>query len=662
MLAPLSWIKEYVSTKSSPEKIAEKLLLAGTKVEQIKKVGKELVFELEITPNRPDTLSIVGVARELAAVEHSEFKLPDTDLLLPPKVVSSKVDFRVKDRKLCPYYSLVRLSGVKFDKSPTWMKDYLNLAGVRSINNVVDITNFVMLELGQPMHAFDANKIAGQLTLRGALEGEILITLDGQERKLPRGAIVIEDEKQIIDLAGLMGGQNSEIDAKTKDILLICPIYDPQTIRKTSMSTNLRTEASNRFEKKLDPNMHPFALDRAVKLFFELANARIASKITSTPKVEEKLLTFDKNLIPKVIGISLTDTQINEILSSAGFILRSSKVKEDAFEIQIPSFRTDIQIEEDILEEISRLFGYNNLPKTLPKGDLPQTAEVFEKDSEEFVRRFLLRNGFNEVTGYTLISKEDCQEFGYTLENCLKVKNPASSDFEYLRPTLLINAIKAISANPGYEELGFFEIAKTFEKTIDKTTNLPQQPLKLALIYKGSLAQFKGVVNELWKSLDLNVLESAAEKDKIFSQKLTLSLRGSQFGVLGRLDEQLLELNKIEEKDIFALEVNFEFLKIPEESKYTPVPKYPSIKEDISFFIADKTLVGDIIKQLYRLDKLVYKVELADEFRSSKGRSITLSLEFLDLEKTLQSKEVEQVRRKISKLLESKFKASVRKE
>lgn len=661
MLAPLSWIKEYIDTKSTAEKIAEELLLSGTKVEETIKIGQELVFNLEITPNRPDTLSMLGIAREIAAIEQKDFKLPDTELLLPQKPVGSKVNFEVRSKKLCQNYSIVRLTDLKIGNSPTWLKNFLSLANVRSLNNIVDITNFVMLELGQPMHAFDASKIKGKMILRGAKPGEVVTTLDGQDRKLSEGAIIIEDEEKIIDLAGLMGGQNSDIDNKTSDIILLVPVYDPVTIRKTSIYTNLRTEASNRFEKKLDPNLHSFAILRAIKLFSELAEAKTASAVFSTPEVPARKLQFPKSLIANVIGIDLSDETLTDLLSAAGFILRPSKIREDELEIQIPSYRTDIEISEDILEEISRLYGYNKIPKTLPSGEYPQKQELFKKDSESRLRNFLLRNGFTETTGFTLISKKDCLNFGYSQEHCLKVKNPASSDFEFLRPILLINSIKAISANPEETTLSFFEIAKTFSKAKDKDTGLPKQTETLSLITTKSLTEFKGILSELWHFFRLKLDENQDNQSSIFKNKLDLFQNNQKIGTYGEISPEVLKLYDIKNKTALALEVNLDIFQEPEESVYENLPKYPAVKEDVSFFLEDKFLIGEVVSSLKGI-KFVDKVFLSDVFENPQGRSVTLSLSFLNPEQTMQQQEIAQVREKVFKLLETKFEAKIRRD
>lgn len=662
MLAPLSWIKEYVKTNSKPEILAEKLLLSGTKVEEIRKIGQEIVLNLEITPNRPDTLSMLGIAREIASVEKKEISLPETNLLFPQNQPEVKVNFEVKNKKLCPNYSLVRLKNLKIEKSPKWVSEFLTLANVRPLNNVVDITNFVMLELGQPMHAFDANKIKGKLSLRAAKSNEAVQTLDGQMRNLPEGSIIIEDEEKIVDLAGLMGGKNSEVDNKTTEIILLAPVYDPVTIRRTSLITNLRTEASNRFEKKLDPNLHRLALDRAIRLFAELASAKLASKVTSTPAVPSRKINFSMQLIPQVLGIDLKEEDFVELLSSAGFICHNQRLVDNEFEIQIPSYRADIEIEEDILEEVARLYGYNKFPKTLPTGQVPLKPENFSQEPIDEIRKLLLKTGFTETTGFTLIPKKDCLNFGYTEQNCLRVKNPASSDFEFLRPTLLINAVKALAANDNKTNLSFFEMAKTFTKETEKLTGLPKQKEQLSLITTREFIDFKGILDELFSLFAQNLTQSKATTKNIFCNSFEITKQNQKIGTFGQISPQILNFyDRDFSHPVWALEMDLNVFQLPQETTYKSLPKFPIVKEDVSFYLDRKFLIGEVIKTLSQI-KFVAEIFLIDVFETPQDRSVTLSFNFLNPAKTMEPSEIEKVRLEIYRKLEKHFQARIRKD
>lgn len=663
MFIPLTWLKEFVSIKVSNEKLAEKLVLSGTKVENIHKKAGEIVFELEITPNRPDTLSVLGVAREISALLGEELVLPETNLLTPQKAQNGKVAFKVREKHLCPSYSIVRIGSIRIQPSSDWIQKYLTLCGIRPINNVVDITNLVMLELGQPMHAFDANKIVGELILRGSQENEVVETLDGIKRKLPQGSIVIEDQEKLIDLAGLMGGKNSEIDQNTREIVLLVPVYDSVAIRKTSLQTGLRTEASTRFEKKLDPNLHAFANNRAIKLLVEECGATLASNIVSfNYPLKERVIEFRHELVNKVLGIELSREEIFDLLTPLGFRISMSPLRESELTIQIPTFRNDVALEEDIVEEIGRMYGYNNFPKTFPTDSAPIQKELFEVKFEETTKEFLLKVGYSQLTGYSLISESDLTKFGLDVSSCLKVLHPTSSEFVYLRPTLLINLVKAFSINKDYSKNSFFEIAKEFNSKFDSKTKLPEQ--KLAAIFGNdySLGKIKGEVEALIEKLDINYEQTKLESSSIWDFGVKFTSGKIHIAKVGKLKSSLLA--KFEANDpIFFAWLNLEDLgKYLVKNIYTPLPKFPSVYEDISFFLSEKYSISSVIEQLRKVDTLIHTITLGDVYQKNGNNSFTLAFEFLDQSRTLESSEVKKVSKKIEDTLLRKFQAKIRKE
>lgn len=663
MLVPLSWLKEIVKLTEKTETIAERLLLSGTKVEEINKVGKEVVFNLEITPNRPDTLSILGVAREAAALFGKELNYPATETILPLKIKHGAVDFKVSDKKLCPYYSIVKLTNIKLESSPGWIKDYLKLASVRPINNIVDITNFVMLELGQPMHAFDAKKIVGKLVLRGAKEGEAVRTLDSVERKLKKGTIIIEDSEKLIDLAGLMGGENSEIDDKTTEIILMVPIYDPVIIRKTSLYTNLRTEASNRFEKKLDPNMHVFAINRVIKLLTEITGATQETKITSVGyPVKNRMVELDQRLVRDILGINLETRDIINLLSPLEFKIKVSSFKDNVLEVEIPSFRTDVTISEDLLEEIARIYGYNNFPRTLPIGSIPVQAENFATDNENYIRNYLLNCNFSESTGYSLVSEKDLKSLALEAKDALKVLYPTSSDFVFLRPSLFINSLKAISTNKLQKQVSFFEIAKEFHPEIDLKTKLPMQKTSLTLMTTENYSYLKGVIDNLQAKFDLKLSEKIIMNTSYWGRAVEYSEGKEVIAVVGQLSSSVCKNFGISQ-EVNAAWVNYEAVtKLALKNSFVPLPKFPAVIEDISFFINKETLIGAIIRNIKSLDTLISEVEVFDTIIREGKKSVSVRINYLSNTRTLTNSEVSKVRKKIESSLERKFGAEIRRE
>ena len=391
MLAPISWLKEYVDFEVSIEKLADDLLFSGTKVEKVLTKEGEKIFELEITPNRADCLGLIGIAREIAVLYNLELNIPKHFGETRVERRNKSINFQIKDKILCPYYTIGVIDNLRVGDSPEWLKKRLSQVGIRSLNNIVDITNYVMIETGQPMHAFDYHKIKGGMILRGAKNEEKVKTRDGVERRLNKGAIIIEDSEKLIDLAGLMGGKDSEVDKNTETIFLHVPLYNRTAIRKTSNFVNLRSEASNRFEKELDPNAHRYAFERALHLLKIEASGIMASEIKSVNyPVKSDTFEIRPSKINAILGIWLKDDEMMNILVRLGFeVYPSPSLDDKKFEIRSPTWRPDVKIEEDIAEEIGRIYGYNNLPKTLPTGVYPTHGDSFKKDWRVIIRENL---------------------------------------------------------------------------------------------------------------------------------------------------------------------------------------------------------------------------------------------------------------------------------
>jgi phenylalanyl-tRNA synthetase beta chain len=556
----------------------------------------------------------------------------------------------------------VKLSSVSVKQSSSWMKKNLELSGIRPINNVVDITNFVMLETGQPMHAFDANKIVGEMTLRKSKKGESITTLDGVRRELPEESIVIEDEKKIIDFAGLMGGESSQIDSSTTEIVLLVPVYESVAIRKASLKTGLRTEASNRFEKKLDPEIHLFTLNRAVKLFLEEAGAIVSSKITTqTRERKENQILVDESIVSNLLGINLSREEIFDLLTPLGFRLSNSPIKENEILISVPSFRTDITIPEDIIEEIARMYGYNKFPKTLPTGVIPIQNELFKPKYEQLIRDELLNLGYSELTGYSLVSEKDLALVGKSSQHTLKVLFPTSTDFAFLRPSLLINLAKAFEVNKNYPENSFFEIGKEFDIEIDKTTKLPSQKVAGVFANNFSLAKVKGDLETMLKKLDLDLLQEPLQNDNLWEFGAKFLDKNTVVATVGRLSTKIT--NKLVIGDIFAAWLNIEKLNDYDiKNNYSPLPKYPSVHEDISFFLTKKHTIYSIIKALEGVDSLITKVSLKDAYERGGKVSFTLSIEFLDKEGTLETGKIRKLHQKVEHTLIRRFQVEIRKD
>lgn len=658
MKLPLSWIKEYVEIKESPEKLSEDLQFSGTKVESVEKRGDEVIFDFEITPNRPDCLGVIGIAREVTAIYKRVLTLPPVFSTTQIPKESPNVELTLANIRLCPSYSLGIVGSVDVDQSPKWMKERLEDSGIRSLNNIVDITNYVMLETGQPMHAFDSNKIKGGMNLRSSKKGERLVTLDGIERKLPEGSIIIEDREKLIDLAGLMGGEPSEIDKSTENIILHVPVYNPLLIRRTSQALGLRTEASGRFEKLLDPAAHRFAFERAVELIRILAGGKLVSSIKSVGyPTKERFVNFETSLVPKILGIDLSEEHIKETLGRLEFTTHTSSNWSNRFiKVGVPSFRTDIHQGIDLTEEVGRMYGYNNFPKTLPKGRLPQQFHS-NTTFENKLKQTLTSLGLSEIYGNPLTSGQNLGNIGIRTENCLRVQNRLAIDYEYLRPSLLVSLFAAVAQNQEINHtFSLFELGTVFEKKRDKK-GLPYQPKKLGAIFAGyNFPHVRGILETVFQKNKLsNVKFVRMENTPPFGNPtIDISIGNKQIGIIGNIASDYLTNTNID-ISLLAFELNVEALSAnSKQISFVPTLKLPTVKENISLFVPDNVSFEKINKAVKRgAGTNLYSIDILEDTLIKQKRALLLGVEYFDPKKTLDKKEITIIRSRVLTQLEN---------
>lgn len=664
-----NFIEDYVKIVSKPEDLATKLTLSGTKVEKIEKTKDDLIFEFELTPNRGDCFGVIGIAREISALTGEDLKELDTSLpYLEPETETEKLILEIKDPELCSHYALGVFHNVSLGESPRFIQDRLSKSGIRPINNIVDVTNYVMLETGIPSHAFDYDRvIGGHMTLRGSKSGEIVTTLDGVKRNLPAGAIIIEDREKLIDLAGLMGGENSAINPKTAKVALLVPIYNPVSIRRASIATGLRTEASNRFEKNLDPLAVKDTFYRIGKLLFETSGAKLGSppQITHLKEIELKTIEITLSEIEDYLGITVLGEDLVSILTPLGFLVKHlAQEATDRFSITAPSYRNDIFLKVDIIEEIARIYGYNNFPKTLPSGELPTHSDSFTPDWERVVKEKLASLGLNEVMGYTLLSEDSIKKAGFEPEKTLKIINPNSLDFVYLRPSLLPGNLLALERNlADFKEVRLFEIGKVFSNS---EKSLPNQDRQLSIISNQGFGFLKGVVEILTKNLNLDIKFSKKDFDLFTPGECGEILLGKEsIGQIGSLNKEILAKFNID-RPVDAATIDFEKLvKLGSlEKVYTALPKFPEIKEDLSIVVDTDVETQAITDLIGKTGKPLLKETIPfDQYTDSKlganKKSITFSLSFA-ADKTLTNEEVAKVREKIIKELKKTLNAEIR--
>lgn len=655
-----NWLKKVLKTNATVEDIAKFVSLCGPAVERIHKVNGDQLMNVEITSNRPDAFSVYGFAREAFAIL-PRFKknasLIEPEGLKTSLVRDSQKNLRLKvllqNKKLCSRFTAIILEDVQIKQSPKEIKDFLENSQIRSLNNVIDITNLIMLELGQPMHAFDYDSLLNQaMILRESKEGESVVTIDGTLRKLPKGAIVIEDKDRLIDLCGIMGGQNSQITKKTKRVVFFVQIYDPVKIRKTSNAINLRTEASTRFEKGLDPEGVLPALKRAVFLAKKLAGAKIASELIDIYPIpyKTKTLTLTRRKLDLISGVQIPSNKVVSILESLGL---KTKIKKSRFEVQIPSFRADdIDIEEDLIEEVTRLYGYFNLPPTLPTGQIPQdpVESVFKWENK--VKNLLKGLGFIEIYSYSMVPRK------YINPNlAIKIKNPLTVDLEFLRTSILPQLVEVATQNEDFAKNGkYFEIANVYQA---QAKGLPKENLRLtAVLQNSNFAKTKGVLIAILNELGIIDFEIEIVKTEMFDSAASIIKRRQIMGTFGKLEGQ----------NYFGIDLDFSKLNLFATIKksFQPVPKFPPVLEDISLIVDQETPVAKIEQLAKKMGgRLVREVETTDVFLDPKlgknKKSVTISITYQHPQKTLKSQEILYARNKIIDALERNLNAQIRK-
>ena len=644
-------------------------------------VSYDVIFEIDnkSLTNRPDLWGHYGIAREISALLNIRFK---------PLIFSSKLKIKkkhklhidIEDRKACRRYLGVVMDKIKIGPSPDWLTKRLEGVGVKSINNIVDITNFVMMEMGQPLHAFDLRDIKdNRIIVRKAQAGEKFITLDEEERNLNTDDLLICDGAKGVALAGIMGGLNSEIKEDTTRILIESANFEPSRIRKTSVRTGLRTESSARFEKNLDVNLAEEAIKRAIELIQQLnVDSIIASKLIDRDYSQQEKIKINLNLefINKKIGQVIPKKTIINILTSLGFII---KEKKEELEVEVPSYRStgDINIPEDLIEEIARIYGYDNIKVKEPQIKLTPALKdrilLVEKNIRDFMSAGL---AYNEVYNYSMVSEDDIQKVYGSKKDYIGIKNAVSKNLKYLRNSLLIGFLNNVSDNLRYfKSFKTFEIGRVFNLeqgdfkiSKDSSEFLPSQDKILSFVSVGddSFLSFKGDVEAMLNEMNIKYTSTITESSSLLKgQALEYLVDDEVIGVMGEIDAQLLNNFNINAKVLYAEFNVSKFLKYVQDSKkYKALSKYPKMVQDISMTIPNSVQWQDVEQKINAISSLITEVELFDIYenkeKEEKERSLAFHITFHDLKKTLTSKEVDKLMKQVREMLVKDFKVKIR--
>lgn len=660
----------------------------------------DVVFDLEVTPNRPDLNSVIGIAREIAAVTGNPLKLPaigGASVLAslgegaarqePRPTAADLVSVRIEDSENCPRYTARVIKGVKVGPSPDWLKSTLEKVGIRSISNVVDVTNYVMLEVGQPLHAFDYHLIAkgadGKPTIvvRRATAGEKFKTLDNQERTLTNEMLLIADEQKGIALAGVMGGANTEINNQTVDVLLESAYFHPTNIRRTSKQLGLRSESSYRFERGADLNICDWASQRAAQLILETAGGHLAEGVVDVqPQPQEaKTLVLRYAKTEALLGIAIPHAEQVALLGKLGF--KASAQTNESCAFSVPSWRVDMKRETDLIEEIERLHGLAKTPATPPRGAIGTNAfdSIYDQIGE--VRRILAGLGLNEAQGQTLVSRAECR--GSKDEEIVALANPLSSDMDVLRPSLLPGLIHSLRHNVTRKnyDVALFEIGRVFLKN----NNATKEERRVAIAITGQralnfwsgaerdakfdVADLKGLVEELLEQFGVRgvVFARRDAATGLFLESATITLGGKlPLGELGLVSPVLAKKYDLRDAVLLA-ELNLDQLLARRNAakSFKALPQFPSSRRDIAMLVPE-TVTHDAVLQTVKQAKApnLEAVELFDVFRGKNvpegQKSLAYAFTYRGADKTLTDADVNAAHNKVVEALKVQLKAELR--
>jgi len=686
--------------------------------EYLGRPASDVVYDREITPNRPDLNSVIGIARELSALTGTPLRLPELRTrepagpgnTEPPPKAEDLVAVRLEDPELCPRYTARIIGGVKVAPSPDWLRSTLEKVGIRSISNVVDVTNYVMLEIGQPLHAFDCRLLAktgpdarSTVVVRRAAEGERFTTLDGQERTLTRQMLLIADETKPVALAGIMGGQNSEINLNTVDVLLESACFKPQNIRFTSRRLELRTESSYRFERGGDIGICDWASRRAAQLILQTAGGTLAQGLVDAypAPVQPTQIKLRPHKVNELLGIDLRPEEIEASLGRLGLKTLARKPRPvdaepaapEPITFRIPTFRVDLKREVDLTEEVARLYGVDRIPATPPRGAIGSNAYDAVHDALAEARRILAGLGMFEAQGQTLIS--DTAAKLIAADTLVPLANPLSSDMNVLRPSLLPGLLEALRHNLSHknEDAALFELGRVFSAApgLPSSSALSQGPAggvreerRLALALTGrrkpmfwsgedreaklDIFDLKGSLEEFLDQFGLRGITYARrpESAALFSESATIHLGKSQLGELGQLHPSLAKTYDLRDAVLLA-ELNLDLLLARRNAakSFRPLPAFPSIRRDIAMLVPEATAHDAVLQAVKEAKPAnLESVELFDVFRGKNvppgQKSMAYAFTYRSPERTLTDAEANAAHEKLVAVLRQRLQAVVR--
>ncbi len=677
-----NWLSELVEIKINPKELAEKLTMVGFAVDGVVQHGDDYVLEIDLTSNRPDGLCHLGIAREAALVCGTALKPLNLDLKENDEAIEQLASIEIHCEDLCPRYAARIVKGVTVGESPDWLKQKLEAVGQRPVNNIADISNYVMFELGQPNHAFDLNTLSGKkIIVRRAVEGEKLQTLDGVERLLTTEMCIIADADRAIAIGGVMGGEETEISSKTTDVLIESAYFNPASIRATGKALGMGTEASYRYERGMDYDSQVRVANRVAQLISEIAGGEIVKGVIDVypNKIERDPVRLRESRIGKLTGLRVSLENAVRILTSLQFAVEPVADRSELLAVA-PSFRIDVSREEDLVEEVARHFGYEKIATTLP--DSVEAGRYLESEGRRrATRNTLVDSGFNEAISFSFVNGESDTLFREANQTTPKLSNPIDVSEAEMRASLMTGLLSALQRNffHGRRDVKLFELGRVFKSI--QTGERPDEREVLGVVMSGALTpdtwrdnrqmdfyDLKGVIESIMGSLRISgfTIERASVEYLHPGQSAELNKDGMVVARFGRLHPKVASLYKFRQP-VYVGEIEFgkliEFAA--DEVRYKPLPKFPSISRDISALLPDTVSWGEIETAIKELGiGEIISIAVFDMYKGKEMQAGTRSLAFRVVyrsdERTLTDDEVSALHQRIRDLMEQRFSAQLR--
>ena len=677
VLVPVEWLREYCDFEIEPEELARRLTMAGLEVEDIAELGGQKVFSTYVTPNRPDLLSLVGVAREVSAILGTAFRPPKPSFTEGDRKAADLVAVDILSPVNCPRYSARVVLDTKVVESPAWMRERLIAAGMRPINSVVDATNYVLLELGQPLHAFDCDLVGDRrIIVRQAEPGEKMTTLDGEERELNPDTLVIADPKHAVAIAGVMGGGDTEVSWQTKHILLESAHFNRLSIRRTARSLQVNTEASYRFERGVDPGGTIHALDRVAELIVRMGGGSIARGVVDAypVKIEPATARIRPKRTALVLGFEVPAAEIQDYLTRLG--MEVAPLDGDGFKVTVPTFRPDCRREDDLIEEVARVRGYDAIPEKLPEGETLQGRDSEEAAFAARISDVLVSAGLQEVVTGSMT----CPVAG---ESQVPIRNPISDDLSRLRRQLVLDLLSVLSYNwsRGVRDIGIFQIGRVFEP---RDGGVLAEKLSVAAALTGSMwgpawnadrssleSDFflcKGVVQNLLARLNITDAAFKPAENPVFhpGRSAVIESGGVRIGIIGQIGAECAREADVPE-NTYAFEMDVEELAARScaLAAYAPISRFPAVTRDLAVVVADDVPYRSVEELLAKgAGELLESLNLFDLYSGppllAGRKSLAFTIVFRSHERTLRDEEVDERLSEMRSLLASELGASFR--